>query len=47
MYGKVLMKKIKVNFKFYDVAAWLTNNCNTHVAQYFEMSDFASHVCLQ
>ena len=23
---------VKVNFKFYDVAAWLTNNCNTHIA---------------
>ena len=25
-----------VNFKFYDVTAWLTNNCNTHIAQYLE-----------
>ena len=24
----------KVNFKFYDVTAWLTNNCNTHIVQY-------------
>ena len=24
------------NFKFYDVTAWLTNNCNTHIAQYVE-----------
>ena len=22
----------KVNFKFYDVTAWLTNNCRTHIA---------------
>ena len=28
MYRKGLIKKIKVNFKFYDVTAWLTNNCN-------------------
>ena len=26
----------KVNFKIYDVTAWLTNNCNTHIAQYLE-----------
>ena len=32
-----LDKKEKVNFKFYDVAAWLTNNCNTHITQYLEM----------
>ena len=24
------------NFKFYDVTAWLTNNCNTLIAQYVE-----------
>ena len=24
----------KVNFKIYDITAWLTNNCNTHIAQY-------------
>ena len=47
MYRKGLIKKIKVNFKFYDITAWLTNNCKTHIAQYFEISDFASHVCLQ
>ena len=46
MYRKGLLKKIKANFKFYDVANWLTNNCNTHIAQYFEISDFVSHVCL-
>ena len=34
MYRKGLIKKIKVNFEFYDVTAWLTNNCNTHIAQY-------------
>ena len=32
--AKRLDKKGKVNFKFYDVTAWLTNNCNTHIAQY-------------
>ena len=33
---KRLDKKDKVNFKFYDVTAWLTNNCNTHILQYLE-----------
>ena len=26
----------KINFKFYDLTAWLTNNCNTHIAQYLD-----------
>ena len=47
MRWKGLIKKIKVNFKFYDVTAWLTNNRNTHIVQYFEMFDFVSHICLQ
>ena len=34
--AKRLDKKDKVNFKFYDITAWLTNNCNTHIAQYLE-----------
>ena len=34
--AKLLDKKDKVNFKFYDVTAWLINNCNTHIAQYLE-----------
>ena len=34
--GKRLDKKDKVSFKFYDATAWLTNNRNTHIAQYFE-----------
>ena len=34
--AKWLDKKNMVNFKFYDVTAWLTNNRNTHIAQYFE-----------
>ena len=33
---KQLDKKDKVNFKFYDVTAWLTNNCNTYIDQYLE-----------
>ena len=24
--------KDKVNFKFYDVTTWETNNCNAHIA---------------
>ena len=31
--AKRLDKKDKVNFKFYDVTAWLTNSCNTHIVQ--------------
>ena len=34
--AKRLDKKDKVNFKFYDATAWLTNNCNAHIAQYLE-----------
>ena len=30
-------KKDKVNFKFYDVTAWLKNNCNPHIVQYLEI----------
>ena len=26
----------KVNFEFYDVTGWLTDNCNTHIVQYLE-----------
>ena len=33
--AKRLDKKDKVNFKFYDVTAWLTTNFNTHIAQIF------------
>ena len=29
---KPLDMKDKVDFKFYDVTAWLTNNCNTHIS---------------
>ena len=34
--AKRLDQKDKVNFKFYNVTAWLTNNCNTHIAQYLQ-----------
>ena len=34
--AKQLDKRDKVNFKFYDVTAWLANNRNMHLAQYFE-----------
>ena len=34
--SKRLDEKDKVNLKFYDVTAWLTNNCITHIAQYLE-----------
>ena len=32
--AKRLDQKNQVNFKFNDVTTWLTNNCNTHFAQY-------------
>ena len=35
--AKRLDKKDKVNFRFYGITAWLTNNCNTHIAQYFKV----------
>ena len=28
--------KDEVNFKFYDVTTWLTNNYNTYIAQYLK-----------
>ena len=34
--SKGLDIKDKVNFKFYDVTARLTNNRNTHISQYLE-----------
>ena len=34
--AKRLDKKDKSNFKFYDVTAWLTNNCITHIVQYVD-----------
>ena len=34
--AKHLDQKDSVNFKFYDVTAWFTNNGNTHIDQYIE-----------
>ena len=34
MYKKDLIRKIKVNFKIYDVTTSETNNCGTHIDQY-------------
>ena len=34
--AKRLDQKDKVNFKFYDVTAWLTTNCYTHIIQYLK-----------
>ena len=34
--SKRVDQKDKVNFKFYDVTAWLTNTCNAHIDQYLE-----------
>ena len=34
--AKQLDYKDKVNFKFHDVTAWLTDNCNTNIAQYLK-----------
>ena len=36
MYKKDLIRKIKVNFKIYDVITWETNNCGTHIDQYLK-----------
>ena len=33
---KRLDKKAKVNFKIYNVANWITNNYNTHIARYLK-----------
>ena len=33
---KRLDKKVKINFKIYDVTDWTTNNYNTHIAKYLE-----------
>ena len=30
--------KDHINFENYDVTSWLTNNCNTHIAQYISKS---------
>ena len=36
MYKKDLVRKIKVNFKIYDVTTWETNSCGTHIDQYLK-----------
>ena len=38
--AKWLDKKNKLNFKFYDVTAWLTKNCNAHTAQTIKFGQF-------
>ena len=34
IFGHVKKQLDNVNFKIYDVTSWLTNNYNTHIAQY-------------
>ena len=34
--GKRLDLKNMIHFKIWDVTAWLTNNCNTHIDQYLK-----------
>ena len=34
--AKRLDKKDRVSFKFNDATAWLSYNCNTHIAQYLK-----------
>ena len=33
---KTVRLEDKVNFKVHDVTTWLTNNCDTHIAQYLK-----------
>ena len=33
---KLFYKKVMVNFKIYDTVNWITNNYNTHIAQYLK-----------
>ena len=33
---KQLDKKVKVNFKIYDITDWETNNYNTHIAKHLK-----------
>ena len=35
-------KKVKVNFKIYDVIYWKTNNYNAHIAQYLKNVKYKS-----
>ena len=41
--AKRLDKKDKVNFKFYNVTAWLTNSYNTYISQYFKRQRQSDH----
>ena len=34
--AKWLDQKDMVNFKFYDITAWLAKHCNTHIAKYLK-----------
>ena len=34
--AKQLNQKDNVDFKINGDTSWLTNNCNTHIAEYFE-----------
>ena len=34
--AKLLDKKDKLDFRFYDITAWLINDCNTYIALYLE-----------
>ena len=36
LFGHVKKQLDKVNLTFYDIPAWLANNCNTCIAQYLE-----------
>ena len=36
IYRNGLILKDKFNFEFYEVTAWLKNNCNINIAQYLE-----------
>ena len=40
--AKLHDKKDRIDFKFYDVTAWLTINCNTHIAQYLPRCKFGT-----
>ena len=31
-----MLQPMKTVFKIFDITPWLTNNCNTHIAQYLK-----------
>ena len=41
--GKRVDKKVKVNFRIYDVTDWEKNNCTTHIARY--LKKLKVHLC--